>query len=154
VSLIVQRILLDARAVPRHEFAMAVELTQAGLRPEAGAAAAVADAPSDPVIGMARLAVGEHRSGQIGFALRPDRWHQGLGTETVQALLELAFGRLGLHRVWGARSPENEASARVMTRLGMLEEGRIRDHVYVRGAWRDSVVHSILEDEWVALRAS
>jgi RimJ/RimL family protein N-acetyltransferase len=56
--------------------------------------------------------------------------------------------------VWGARSPTNEASARLMNRLGMREEGRIRDHVFVRGAWRDSVVHSILEDEWVAPRAS
>ena len=47
-----------------------------------------------------------------------------------------------------------EASARLMSRLGMREEGRIRHHVFVRGAWRDSVVHSILEDEWVAARAS
>jgi RimJ/RimL family protein N-acetyltransferase len=72
----------------------------------------------------------------------------------VQALLELAFGRLKLHRVWGARSPVNEASARLMAGVGMAEEGRIRHHVFVRGAWRDSVVHSILEDEWVAARAS
>ena len=137
VELIVRRIVVDARAVPRREYAMAVVATDDGS-----------------LIGMARLDVGDHRSGQIGFALRPDRWHQGLGTEAVQALLELAFGRLGLHRVWGARSPTNEASARLMNRMGMREEGRIRDHVFVRGAWRDSVVHSILEDEWVAPRAS
>jgi len=149
VELIVKRILADARAVPRREYAMAVELTHAGGRVEALPMTAEA-----AVIGMARLAVGEYRSGQIGFALVRDRWHQGLGTEAVQALLELGFGRLGLHRVWGARSPTNEASARLMTRIGMREEGRIRDHVFVRGAWRDSVVHSILEDEWVARRAS
>jgi [ribosomal protein S5]-alanine N-acetyltransferase len=146
VELIVKRIVADAGTVPRREYAMAVELTHAGGRVEVPAGTAV--------IGMARLAVGDYRSGQIGFALRQDRWHQGLGTEAVQALLELGFGRLGLHRVWGARSPTNEASARLMTRIGMREEGRIRHHVFVRGAWRDSVVHSILEDEWVARRAS
>ncbi|MFF7455497.1 hypothetical protein [Kitasatospora sp. NPDC008115] len=30
----------------------------------------------------------------------------------------------------------------------MTEEGRIRDHVLVRGAWRDSTTCSILEHEW------
>jgi RimJ/RimL family protein N-acetyltransferase len=150
VELIVERILADARAVSRCEYAMAVELTPAGRT----ACGASGTDPDDAMVGMARLAVGDYRSGQIGFALRADRWHQGLGTEAVQALLELAFVRLRLHRVWGARSPSNEASARLMTRLGMLEEGRIRDHVFVRGAWRDSVVHSILEDEWMARCAS
>ncbi|WP_197085044.1 GNAT family protein [Saccharothrix sp. ST-888] len=30
----------------------------------------------------------------------------------------------------------------------MTEDGRIRDHVFVRGAWRDSITYSILEQEW------
>jgi [ribosomal protein S5]-alanine N-acetyltransferase len=30
----------------------------------------------------------------------------------------------------------------------MIEEGRIRHHLLVRGAWRDSVVHSIIDNEW------
>lgn len=154
VERIVKGIISDARAVPRCEYAMAVEVTHASGRAEAPGDAVGIGTSLGVVIGMARLAVGDYRSGQIGFALRPDRWHQGLGTEAVQALLELAFNRLELHRVWGARSPTNEASARLMTRIGMREEGRIRDHVFVRGAWRDSVVHSILEDEWVARRAS
>lgn len=37
-----------------------------------------------------------------------------------------------------------------MNKLGMIEEGTIRGHIRVRGTWRDSVVHSILKDEWSA----
>lgn len=103
------------------------------------------------LIGYGRLAVEPHRSGQIGFALRPDQWGRGLGSETVRLLLGFGFDHLGLHRIWGARSPVNMASERVMLRAGMMEEGRIRDHVHVHGAWRDSIVHAILEDEWRAL---
>lgn len=33
----------------------------------------------------------------------------------------------------------------------MTEDGRIRDHVFVRGAWRDSITYSILEHEWAPL---
>jgi RimJ/RimL family protein N-acetyltransferase len=55
---------------------------------------------------------------------------------------------LGLHRIWGARSPLNEASDRTMTSAGMIEEGTIRGHLFTRGAWRNSVVHAILSDEY------
>jgi len=120
-----------AQETPRTEYALAVARNDNG-----------------ELIGMARLALGEHRSGQIGFALRSDQWGRGFGTETVRLLLELGFRYLGLHRIWGARSPLNTDSEQVMVKVGMVEEGRIRDHVYVRGAWRDSITHAILEHEW------
>ncbi|RCV56126.1 GNAT family N-acetyltransferase [Marinitenerispora sediminis] len=103
----------------------------------------------DHLVGTARLGIDERpHSGQIGFALRPDLWGQGMGGELVQLLLRLGFDVLGLKRLWGARSPDNDASRRVMERAGMIEEGRIRRHLWTRDAWRDSVVHSILDDEW------
>lgn len=115
---------------------------------------AVADAASDELIGAARLAPGEYQSAQIGFALRPDQWGAGKGIETVRLLQELGFIGLGLHRIWGARSPFNAASARTMIKAGMIEEGTIRGHLFTRGAWRDSVVHSILSDEYRAANGS
>lgn len=62
----------------------------------------------------------------------------------------LAFEGLDLHRVWGARSLLNAASARAMLKAGMVEEGRIREHIFKAGKWRDSVVHAILADEWIS----
>lgn len=109
---------------------------------------AIASTDTNELVGAARLGVGEHQSGQIGFALRPDQWGHGKGTETVHLLQYLGFCELKLHRIWGARSPLNEASARTMGAAGMLEEGTIRGHLFTRGAWRDSVVHSILSDEY------
>jgi len=109
---------------------------------------AVADSETDELIGVGRLALGEYESGQIGFALRPDQWGAGKGVETVKLLQRLGFRELGLHRIWGARSPINEASGRTMLSAGMIEEGTMRGHLFTRGAWRDSVVHSILSDEY------
>ncbi|MBG0818959.1 GNAT family N-acetyltransferase [Planomonospora sp. ID82291] len=123
-----------AKAVPRTEYSLA------------------AVRPGGDLIAFARLAIDTQHpgqsSGQIGFALRADQWGQGLGTDVVRLLLRLAFDELDLYRVWGARSPLNEASARVMSKVGMVEEGRIRGHLLVRGQWRDSIVHSILAPEW------
>lgn len=101
------------------------------------------------LVGAARLAKDERpHSAQIGFALRHDMWGRGLGAELVQLLLRLGFAELGLARIWGARSPENPASEAVMNKMGMIEEGRIRRHLWTGTAWRDSIVHSILSDEW------
>ncbi|WP_189719345.1 GNAT family N-acetyltransferase, partial [Streptomyces spectabilis] len=88
------------------------------------------------------------RAATTGFALRSDRWGKGYGVEMVRLLLGFAFDDLGLHRVWGARSPLNTASAKTMATVGMVEEGTIREHVQRGGVWRDSVVHAILDREW------
>ena len=121
-------------------------------RPRVEYALAGALKATDEAIGSARLALGDHRSGQIGFALAADWWGQGLGLEMVRLLLALGFDQLNLHRIWGARAPDNVASERLMLRLRMVEEGRIRDHIFKRNAWRDSIVHSVLEHEWVLAR--
>jgi len=39
-----------------------------------------------------------------------------------------------------------------MRKAGMIEEGTIRGHLFTRGAWRDSVVHSVLADEYDGTR--
>jgi [ribosomal protein S5]-alanine N-acetyltransferase len=135
VSAVVRAAMSSAAADPRTEYMLAV-----------------ADAQSGELVGAARLALGEHESAQIGFALRPDQWGQGKGTETVGLLEQLGFEELDMHRVWGARSPVNEVSARTMRKAGMIEEGTIRGHLFTRDAWRDSVVHSILADEYQATR--
>ncbi len=129
VEAIIKAAMDSATADPRTEYMLAVAAADGEL------------------IGSARLATGEYDSAQIGFALRPDHWGQGKGLETVRLLQRLGFIELGLHRIWGARGPLNEASARTMLAAGMIEEGTIRGHLFTRGSWRDSVVHSILAEE-------
>ncbi|MFI2379089.1 GNAT family N-acetyltransferase [Streptomyces sp. NPDC018964] len=129
---------------------VARSMTSATTTPRTEYALAVVERNTAEVIGFGRLAADPHqqRGATMGFALRPDAWGAGYGVETVRLLLGVGFDDLGLHRVWGARSPLNEASARTMAAAGMVEEGTIREHVLKAGKWRDSVVHAILEREW------
>ncbi|MCK7627601.1 GNAT family N-acetyltransferase [Streptomyces sp. RS10V-4] len=108
------------------------------------------------LVGYARLALDPHaqQAATIGFALRPYTWGVGLGTETVHLMCALGFNHLGLHRIWAARAPLNTASAKTLLRAGMTEEGHIREHVFVRGAWRDSITYSVLDYEWRASEGS
>ncbi|MFG2911111.1 GNAT family N-acetyltransferase [Kitasatospora sp. NPDC048286] len=131
VEAITNRSIASAHAAPRTEFCLAV--TALG---------------EHRLIGYARLATEPQQAATIGFALHQAAWGKGHGTETVHLLFALGFDVLGLHRIWAARSPLNEASARTLLRAGMTEDGRIRDHVFVHGTWRDSITYSILEHEW------
>jgi RimJ/RimL family protein N-acetyltransferase len=56
---------------------------------------------------------------EIGFLLSKSYWNQGLTTEGALAGLEFAFGKLGLKLVVAIVHPENEASQRVIEKLGM-----------------------------------
>jgi RimJ/RimL family protein N-acetyltransferase len=135
VERIVLRAVASAAEHPRSEYALAVTLPDGA-----------------DLVGFARLARDPHaqQSATIGFALRADQWGRGLGVEAVRLLCALGFDHLRLHRLWAARAPLNTASDRALRKAGMTEEGRIREHVFVRGAWRDSITYSILDHEWPA----
>ncbi len=105
--------------------------------------AAVVD---DGLAGLGTLTVTspEHRRGEIGYVVHPDRWGQGLGTELAGLLLRLAFEQVGLHRVEATTRPDHAASWRVLEKVGMRREGLSRDHLFVRGRWWDSVRYAVL----------
>ena len=89
-----------------------------------------------------------HRSGEIGYVFHPDHAGKGLATEAARVALALGFGTLGLHRIIGRLDARNDASARLLERLGMRREGHFVQNEFVKGEWTDEVVYALLEDEW------
>jgi aminoglycoside 6'-N-acetyltransferase len=69
-------------------------------------------------------------------------------TEAARAVLDVAFGRLGLHRVRAVLDPRNHPSAALCTRLGMREEARFVEDLWFKGAWGDTGIYAILDREW------
>jgi ribosomal-protein-alanine N-acetyltransferase len=111
---------------------------------------AAIDKRSGQLVGDAGLFVRSihSRQGEIGWGVISGRSGQGFGTEIGHALLRLAFDTLGLHRVFAQCRIENRASRRIMAKLGMREEGVLRENVYARGEWWSSAQSSILSSEW------
>ncbi|MGR4851003.1 GNAT family N-acetyltransferase [Streptomyces sp. LARHCF252] len=104
------------------------------------------------VVGMGELRVRDatRRQGEISYIVHPRAWGRGVGTEIGRLLLAHAFGELRLHRVHATCDPRNLGSARVLAKLGMTLEGRLRHTQLIRDGWRDSLVFGLLEDEWDA----
>jgi [ribosomal protein S5]-alanine N-acetyltransferase len=63
----------------------------------------------------------------LGFAFLPEQRGRGYAVEAGAAVLADARGRLALSRVLAITAPENEASARVLERLGMTPAGEAPD---------------------------
>ena len=62
----------------------------------------------------------------VGFALLPEFWSQGYAVEAGQAVLDRGHGVHDLDRIVAITAQHNEASKRVLERLGMVFEGLIR----------------------------
>jgi RimJ/RimL family protein N-acetyltransferase len=90
----------------------------------------------------------EHRTGEVGFIVRPAYQGRGYATEAARALIDWGFRVFGLHRVIGRTEARNAASARVLERLGMRLEGRFVENEWVKGEWQSELQYAILEREW------
>lgn len=95
-----------------------------------------------------RLAEAGAEVGDLGYEIAPATWGRGYATEAAEAMVRFGFEELGLHRIWSHTVAENAASQRVMEKLGMRCEGRLRETQWYKGRWWDTVVYGILEEEW------
>jgi RimJ/RimL family protein N-acetyltransferase len=86
---------------------------------------------------------------ELGWVLYPEHAGHGFATEAVSELLRLCFTDLGLRRVTAICFAANDASWRLMERVGMRREFRtVRDSLHRSGEWLDCVGYALLADEW------
>jgi RimJ/RimL family protein N-acetyltransferase len=92
--------------------------------------------------------------GAIGWALHPDFAGLGYVAESARAILEVAFERLGLHRVQAELDPRNDPSVALCKRLGMRQEAYFVEDLWFKGEWGDTAIYAILDREWAARATS
>jgi len=81
-------------------------------------------------------------------------WRTAINTEAKLLFLGHAFETLGANRVAIKTDIRNERSQAAIERLGAVREGVVR-HQYIRpdGTLRDTVLYSVVPEEWPAVRA-
>ncbi len=106
--------------------------------------------PDDTVKGVIKISSQQAkiREWEVGWAVHPDEWGKGYATEAAWHVIDWAFRELNLHRVVADCHAFNAASIRVMEKLGMRFEGRIREVRWVNGVWWDECVYAALDREW------
>ena len=125
-------------------------IASSGVIPRINYHLVVALRDSGRIIGSGRIGISNpaNRGADIGYSFRRDEWGKGYGTESAVALLAFGFESLKMHRIMATTHPLNKASGRVLEKSGFRYEGRRREDKLVRGEWRDTLVFSILEQDW------
>lgn len=129
----VKKIIADAKKNPRSRFVFAIILKGNGN-----------------MIGSAEFIIQDYSNkiGEIGYIINPDYWGMGYATEAAKLIIEFSFTNFNLHRIYATCDPRNVASSKVLEKIGMTKEGRMREDLLIKDGWRDSLLYSILVQEW------
>lgn len=105
---------------------------------------------SGKMIGTCGFTRFDHESdcAEIGYVINPRYRGMGIAAEAAREVVRFGFERLALHRIEARFMYGNEASLRVMQKLGMKFEGYHRDAMLVKGSYRTIGVSSILRNEY------
>lgn len=84
----------------------------------------------------------------IGYDLAPCYWGKGIMTEAASPILAFGFDRMGINRMEAQVDPANEASIRLLSKLGFNHEGKRREYECEKGKFTDLFVYSLLRSQY------
>lgn len=87
-------------------------------------------------------------SAEVGYVLNPAYWGQGIAPEALSAVLKFGFDKLSLNRMEAKYIDGNDASRRVMEKVGMKYEGTLRSSMLIKGEYKNIGICSILRSEY------
>jgi RimJ/RimL family protein N-acetyltransferase len=90
----------------------------------------------------------EHRRAELGYWIGKPFWGRGFATEAARIVIDHGFGALDLYRIYARVFPRNPGSGRVLEKLGMAHEGRLRGHILKWDVFEDVECYAVLATEW------
>lgn len=112
---------------------------------------AIALNETDMLVGLCGLVLNPAlEDAEVWYLLDPLYWNKGIATEAVECALRKGFNDFHAHRIWATCLPDNPASSRVLDKIGFRKEGFLKEHLKIRGDWKDCYLYAILNHEWHA----
>ena len=129
---------------------------QIALENNEGLAFATIDKATNKIAGSTRFMKANlpNKRVEIGFTFLGKSWQKTqINTEAKLLMLTHAFETMGLNRVELLTDYLNTTSRNAILRLGAKEEGVLRNHMVMPdGRVRDSVIYSIIKNEWAGVK--
>jgi RimJ/RimL family protein N-acetyltransferase len=101
----------------------------------------------DRLIGMVEIRLEGYKA-DLGYIVARPEWGNGYATEAVQSIVSWAIEQPSIFRVWALCDVDNIASARVLEKVGMDQEGVLRQfiiHPNVSKEPRDVYCYSLVK---------
>ncbi|HEX2489385.1 MAG TPA: GNAT family protein [Blastocatellia bacterium] len=95
-----------------------------------------------------------HRRGDVSYIVAREKRGMGVVSEALGAMLDYGFDHMNLHSVEAGVTPGNEASTRMLQRLGFRLEGHLRENFLTDRGFVDSLIYSMLRSDWESARGA
>ena len=90
-----------------------------------------------------------NRSAQLGIFIGDKAfWGRGYGTDALRTLVRWSFGELNLHRTWLKVYEDNARAIRSYQKVGLRQEGRLREDRFHGSRYYDTLVMGVLRTEF------
>ena len=100
------------------------------------------------VIGTIGLIVNQpSATGGLGYDLGRSYWRRGIMSEALAIVIRYAIRSVNLNRLQALVMPGNEASAKLLAKLGFTEEGTLRQYAFFKGKYQDLRCFSLIWEE-------
>jgi [ribosomal protein S5]-alanine N-acetyltransferase len=109
---------------------------------------AVEESASGRLIGACDLSLIERNVVDLGYMLGWPHWGQGYATEIALALIDAAFYDLRAERIISTVDVNNQASIRVLEKIGMRWEAVFRKHRRAKNRWWDCHLYVLPREVW------
>lgn len=96
----------------------------------------------------------KHDRAEMGYWIGKPYWNKGFGGEAAKAMLKYGFEKLGLHRINAHHFKRNQASGRILQKIGMSYEGCLRHHIKKWDKYEDIECYGILDEEYFKKKSS
>ena len=83
-----------------------------------------------------------------------NHWRKSVALNASRTLIQHGFEKLNLERIYCGTASGNLGMQRLALRLGMVQEGRRRKHLFLEGGWQDMVEYGVLRDDFLDLKGT
>lgn len=99
---------------------------------------------TNALIGLMSIGINNNfQRGELGYWIGRPFWGKGYGTEAAGKILELGFTEFKLNKIFAQAFATNPGSYRIMEKIGLKQEGILKEHVYRFNQFHDLIVYGM-----------
>jgi [ribosomal protein S5]-alanine N-acetyltransferase len=90
-----------------------------------------------------------HSRAELGYSLSNDTYKKkGIMTEVLERIIAYGFNTMHINRMEALVADDNIASKLLLKKYNFTQEGLLRQHYFINGVHEDSLMYSLLRDEY------
>lgn len=94
----------------------------------------------------------QNNTAEIGYVLAKPYWGNGFAAEAAKTVMEFGFEKFGLDGYFAKCMEGNDASMRVMQKVGMSFEGIYKNGMFIKGSYKTIIVYNVTREKYFSLK--